>query len=106
MIANLILFAISASILFYVVKYRIHVYVSYEPPIAPTKASRTRLAPITDTDTNRVLTDTLIRLGAKPREAREAVARAIENSPSQDFDAILRTALQECQNPNGITSKR
>lgn len=96
MIANLILFAISSGILFYIVKYRIHVYVSYEPRSPPAKTTRTRLAPTIDTDTNQILTHTLIRLGAKPRMAREAVSRAVANSTSQEFNEILKVAIQEC----------
>ena len=96
MIANLILFALSSGILFYVVKYRIHVYVSYEPRTPRTKTSRTRPAPTIDTDTDQVLTHTLIRLGAKPRMAREAVSRAVANSTNQEFNEILKTAIQEC----------
>lgn len=106
MIANLILFAISASILFYVVKYRIHVYVSYEPRTKKKNEARIRDVQKRSIPDQELLVQTLMKLGAKAKVAREAVDRSIDISPTEDFDSILRIAIQECRQPNGTTSKR
>ena len=107
MIANLVLFAISTTILFYVIKYRIHVYVSYEPRTRKRSESRmneTRKPSIPDQE---LLVQTLVKLGAMPKVARDAVIRSIDISPTEDFDSVLRVAIQECRaTTNGTSSNR
>lgn len=95
MIANLILFIISTGILFYIVKYRIHIYATYELRERTPKKQKPVPREIPDTEE---LVQTLVNLGAKPKIAQGAAIRAIENSPNQDFDQVLRLAIQECQN--------
>ena len=104
LIANLTLFAFSSAVLFYVVKYRIHIYAKYEPT---NQTSRKRVRPAISREhpDTEELVQTLVNLGAKPGIAKSAVIRAIENSPDQDFDQVLRLAIQECQNGNGKKGK-
>ena len=96
LIANLILFTFSAGALFYVLKYRIHIYATYELRDRPVRKRVTR--PVTrEVPDTEELVQTLVRLGAKPKVAQAAAIRAFESSPDQDFDHVLRFAIQECQ---------
>ena len=97
LIANLTLFAFSGAVLFYVVKYRIHIYAKYEPS-SRISGKRVRPAISREHPDTEELVQTLVNLGAKQKTAQAAVIRAIENSPDQNFDQVLRLAIQECQN--------
>lgn len=97
-IANLVLFIFSAAALFYVLKYRIHIYATYEASGQTRKKRIARPVISREIPDTKELVQTLINLGAKSKIAQGAATRAIENSPDQDFDQVLRLAIQECQN--------
>jgi len=119
---NIILFTLSGGILFYVVKYRVHVHVSYqksrrEPktphrdgPYCPIDPRRDRMTeyetgrrrvyrknvqPPADPNTAALLRDTLVSLGASKQQANKAASRAISLNPSTPFEGLLRAAIQE-----------
>lgn len=94
LITNLILFLFSAASLFYVVKYRIHIYATYELRDQTPKKRKTISREVPDTEE---LVQTLVNLGAKPKVAQGAAMRAFESSPDGNFDQVLRIAIQECQ---------
>jgi len=114
---------VSAAILFYILKYRVHIHVTYEAQRTPGRserkgrtvsakvgaATRSTVRPIRQRlerdepgsskldrsgDNLREVTSALINLGCAPAHARKAAARAC-SSGAQDFDALLRRAIQE-----------
>ena len=107
-----LLFITSAFILWYVIKYRIHVHVTIEgsrgkgrvksgrraeergmnPPTAKTRpANFQETTPVLD------IQSALVNLGCKPHRARAAAEHVTRNWPEKDFDAQLRAAIQEVQ---------
>jgi hypothetical protein len=110
---NLALFISTATMLFYVIRYRIHVTVSYtlhRSRRAPRSiASRAgQVAPVDsgeDADVTRDLESALINLGASGKEARERASAAIAQGPG-DFDALLLRAMQAGGEPQHRRSLR
>ena len=98
---NISLFLISVAILFFVVKYRIHITVNYTP--STPKSARARksaaggpaqlpvaLAPSMAPAESEIAA-ALVNLGCKPKKAREVAAKVVP--AGGDFDAMLRRAI-------------
>ena len=103
---NLGLFLSTAAMLFYVVRYRIHVHVEYTPRHRRARAkgsARFASEPKRAADKNlggglstvaRDLESALMNLGASKKEARQRAAVAMAQGPTQDFDALILRAMQ------------
>ena len=111
---NLALFISTATMLFYVIRYRIHVTTSYTPRVRSRRVSRSvasgvgRVAPVDsgeDAGVTRDLESALINLGASGKEARERAAAAIAQGPG-DFDALILRAMQAGGEPQNRRSRR
>jgi hypothetical protein len=98
---NAILFLASCAILYFVLKYRIHLHVEYSPRKAH-RAHRRGVAPSTPSEAPaspvsvQMLADlesALVNLGASKPEARTRAAAAIAQGPG-DFDALILRAMQ------------
>ena len=113
---NLALFISTAAMLFYIVRYRIHLHVEYKPrkrarrhdggmgdcklkrfevPDAYASASG-QVAPVDSGEAAGVARDlesALVNLGASSKEARERASAAIAQGPG-DFDALILRAMQ------------
>lgn len=102
---NLILFAASAAILFYVIRYRIHLHIEYQPrhrsarpqvrrAFAPAvkKADGPQLAPAPSAITSQ-LESALRNLGCDRKKAAAVALKAA--AQAGDFDAKLRFALRQ-----------
>jgi hypothetical protein len=98
------LFLATACMLFYVVKYRIHIHVTYQRPAASTRRRPPEPPPAaqaprpagTTTITAVDLAATLVGLGMSKTEAKRAAARAIRRGAATD-DQLIRIAIQEAQ---------
>jgi hypothetical protein len=104
---NLALFISTAAMLFYIVRYRIHLHVEYTPIRSRrhsrrAQASRSiasgvgRVAPVDSGEAAGVAQDlqsALVNLGASSKEARERASAAIAQGPG-DFDALILRAMQ------------
>jgi hypothetical protein len=110
---NLALFISTATMLFYVIRYRIHVTVSYTPRRSR-RVSRSiasgvgQVAPVDsgeDAGVTRDLESALINLGASGKEARERASAAIAQGPG-DFDALILRAMQAGGEPQHRRSRR
>jgi hypothetical protein len=109
---NLALFISTATMLFYVIRCRIHVSVSYTPRRSR-RVSRSnapgvgQIAPVDsgDAGVTRDLESALINLGASGREARERACVAIAQGPG-DFDALILRAMQAGGEPQHRRSRR
>lgn len=103
---------ISAAILFYVIRYRVHVHVTYTAPAgrrprhhrSPKPASGSAIARTVEptrstaaksSEASSLISSALVNLGAKPRDARAAAERAIQANPAAPFETLLRKAIQE-----------
>lgn len=109
---NLALFVSTALMLFYVIRYRIHLHVEYRPRHnrrqkacdgAAQRHSRFiaskagRVAPVDSGEASGVARDlesALINLGASSKEAKERTAAAIAQGPARDFDTLILRAMQ------------
>jgi hypothetical protein len=103
-------FLISSAILFFVLRYRVHVVVTYTLPGSP-RGIRSPVRSQRATDRSSLVTpgrqaettscrpvqadveSALVNLGCKKLKAREIAARACQQH--QDFDGALRLAIQE-----------
>lgn len=102
---NLGLFLSTAAMLFYVVRYRIHVHVEYTPRHRRARAkgsARFASEPKRAADKNlggglstvaRDLESALVNLGASRKEAQERTAAALAQGPA-DFDTLCFRAMQ------------
>jgi hypothetical protein len=101
---NAALFLISAGILFFVLRYRVHLHVEYTPRKRSGRNPHRRPSPrlvvpgkgTDETVSPQVLRDlesALKNLGASPKEAKERVSAAIEQGVG-DVDLLLLRALQ------------
>lgn len=118
---NLLSPLVCIAILFYVLKYRVHIHVTYtknESSRAGSQSRRSRVSGKVPGDQRaaagprahdrnldhvrteasssalRDITSALINQGCTPAHARKAAARACA-SDAQDFDTLLRRAIQE-----------
>ena len=105
---NLALFISTAAMLFYIVRYRIHLHVEYTPIRSRrhsrrAQASRSlasevgQVAPVDSGEAAGVARDlesALVNLGATKKEARERTAYAIAAGPAPDFDTLILRAMQ------------
>jgi hypothetical protein len=104
-------FLISSAILFFVLRYRVHVHVTYTLPVSP-RGIRSPMRSQRATDRSSLVApgrqaeattncrpvqadveSALINLGCKKLKAREIAARACREH--QDFEGALRLAIQE-----------
>ena len=122
MLPNTLLFLLSSAILWYVIKYRIHVHVTistssrgplssarkpgrraeanrrpdqFERATATVPTAKTRPANSQETTPVLDIQSALVNLGCKPHRARAAAEHVTRNWPEKDFDAQLRAAIQE-----------
>ena len=110
---NLALFISTATMLFYVIRHRIHVTVSYTPRRSrrvsrSTASGVEQVAPVysgEDAGVTRDLESALINLGASGKEARERAAAAIAQGPG-DFDALILRAMQAGGEPQHRRRRR
>jgi hypothetical protein len=109
-IINIMLFLGSATILFYVLKFRVHIHVTYTLPGSP-RGIRSPVRSQRATDRSSLVApgrqaettgcrpvqadveSALVNLGCKKLKAREIAARVCREH--QDFDGALRLAIQE-----------
>ena len=108
---NLALFISTAAMLFYIVRYRIHLHVEYTPLRSRRHARRRfqapametgRVAPVDSGEASGVARDlesALVNLGASKEEARQRTACAIAQGPG-DFDALILRAMQAGGEPS------
>ena len=91
---NLGLFLSTSAMLFYIIRYRIHVHVEYTPRHrrARAKAADKNLGGGLST-VARDLESALVNLGASRKEAQERTAAALAQGPA-DFDTLCFRAMQ------------
>jgi hypothetical protein len=115
---NLALFISTAAMLFYIVRYRIHLHVEYSPLRSRRHARRARfqgpatepgrVAPVDSGEASGVARDlesALVNLGASKEEARQRTACAIAQGPG-DFDALILRAMQAGGEPSARRNPR
>ena len=100
---NLGLFLSTSAMLFYIIRYRIHVHVEYTPRHRRARAKvRLDWSERRAADKNlggglstvaRDLESALMNLGASKKEARERTAVAMAQGPA-DFDTLIFRAMQ------------
>lgn len=112
MLPNALLFFSSAFILWYVIKYRIHVHINISNSRCPLSSARktgrraaargsllptAKTRPVNSQETTPVLDiqSALVNLGCKPHRARAAAEHVTRNWPEKDFNSQLRAAIQE-----------
>ena len=102
---NLALFLSTAAMLFFILRYRIHVHIEYTPRHSRRRGSSSagisrpprvagKLPGEECTPVTRDLISALVNLGAKKKEAQERAAAAIAEGPG-DFDALILRAMQQ-----------
>jgi Holliday junction resolvasome RuvABC DNA-binding subunit len=105
-VLNWALFLASCAILYYVVRYRVHVHIEFSDSPSRQRvkkgrrAERSESTPTTATamtrpDPSNDLSSALVNLGAKPHRARAAAQHVVRNWPDAGFDEQLRAALKE-----------
>jgi hypothetical protein len=109
---DLSLFISTAAMLFYVVRYRIHLHVEYTPIRSRRHARRAQasrspasrvgqVTPFVSGEADGVARDlesALVNLGASSKEARERASAAIAQGPG-DFDTLILRAMQAGGDP-------
>lgn len=107
---NAVIFVMSVGILFFVVRYRIHLHVEYRPRqrkhvhkfhrtaeprlVVPGKGKAGEVSgEAFPPQTLRDLESALRNLGASPKEAHQRATAALAQGPG-DFDALMLRALQ------------
>jgi hypothetical protein len=125
---NLALFISTAAMLFYVMRYRIHLHIEYQPrrnrrtTIHGTRRHRFGSCPsIQEPEGAAVdsgeaaaaklkvfqdLQSALVNLGASKAEARERATVAIAQAPDADFDALILRAMQSGGSPEARRNPR
>lgn len=98
---NLILFLASAGILFYVLRFRVHVHVVYQrkpkpvgnhpSPFKGMRPGRLEAVPKTVSD----LTSALHNLGCRTAKARQIAERVYQQAPQANFTVLLKQAIRE-----------
>ena len=103
---NVMLFLVSVGILIFILRYRVHLHVEYNPKAG--RSVRRRRAEreiiraavpqnaaeqLAQNATRRDLESALVNLGAGKEEARSRAAEAIAKGPG-DFDALILRAMQ------------
>ena len=98
---NAILFSCACAILYFVLRYRVHLHIEYTPCGHKCKRHRRRqtfpsasdAVPSTLFELQRDLESALKNLGANKEEARQRAAQALAQGPG-DFDALILRAMQ------------
>ena len=105
---NVALFLASASILFFILKYRVRIYIEHAATArrrtATVKAPRSAVSPtpsqapasLVSAQIVADLESALVNLGATTGEAKTRAAQAIAQGPG-DFDALILRAMQAQQ---------
>ena len=99
---NLILFLASAGILFYVLRYRVHVHIFYQnrqrkptenhpSPANGKRPVHPEAAPQAVSD----LTSALHNLGCNVAKARQIAERVYQQAPQANFTWLLKQAIRE-----------
>ena len=98
---NLILFLASASILFFVLRYRVHVHVLYQnpgrkpgnhpSPLRGMRPGHLEAVPQAVSD----LTSALHNLGCGAAKARTVAQKVYQQTPQANFDLLLKQAIRE-----------
>jgi hypothetical protein len=92
----------SAAILFFILRYRVHIHISAEPATARTYRRTRRRNPRPtherpSSETITLLTDTLIGLGASRTAARKSAIETVEDQPEgASIEQLLKYALKNC----------
>ena len=92
---------LAAAILAWIVRYRVHIHIAYEPPTPRRRrrsARRRQVEPDAghyDGETVATLTDALVSLGATRTAARAAARKALAELPAGTTDELLRAAIQQ-----------
>lgn len=81
----------SAAILFFVLRYRVHIHVTYAGSRPRSRAARTAAPRSTAADTE--LVSALRNLGCSAPAAKKAATRAAAEAPN-DFNGALKLAIQ------------
>jgi Holliday junction resolvasome RuvABC DNA-binding subunit len=100
-IPNLILFLVSAGILFYVLRFRVHIHILYQRRTKPTenhpspangkRPGRLEAAPEVVSD----LASALKNLGCPAAKGRKIAERVYQQAPQARFEILLREAIRE-----------
>ena len=99
---NAILFSCACAILYFVLRYRVHLHIEYTPcghkckrhrrrQTFPSASERRPVNPFWELQ--RDLESALKNLGANKEEARQRAAQALAQGPG-DFDALILRAMQ------------
>src|ERR1035441_4632631 len=108
---NLALFISTAAMLFYIVRYRVHLHVRSRRHSRRAQRSRSiasgvgQVAPVDSGEAAGVARDlesALVNLGATKKEARERTAYAIAAGPAPDFDTLILRAMQANGEPKRV----
>lgn len=93
---NFFCLVLTAAMLFFIVRYRVHITIRIETPQKARSARPKRAtAPAPPTDnTAAILTETLMNLGATRKQASAAALRAVAGPPAP-FETLLQRALKE-----------
>jgi hypothetical protein len=104
--ACIAMFIFSAAALYFIVRYRVYVHITYTEarpprrrqsrvPVPATTAYQAPAPPIADA-TEQVLAQTLVNLGTSHAKARAAAKRAVAaHRDPISFDELIRTAIKE-----------
>jgi len=98
---NLILFLASAGILFYVLRFRVHIHILYQRRTKPTENhpspanSKRPVHPAAAPQAVSDLTSALQNLGCKTAKARVVAERVYQQAPRARFEILLREAIRE-----------
>ena len=107
---NVMLFLVSVGILIFMLRYRVHLHVEYNPRVSkrhhrvhperavirgtkPASVPQNAAEQLAQNATRRDLESALVNLGAGKEEARSRAAEAIAKGPG-DFDALILRAMQ------------
>lgn len=101
---NLILFFVSSGILFWVLRYRVHIHITYQGQPQKTRrspaAALRRAAPrvcggAAGASTQADISSALINLGCPRTKAFDIAMKVFDQSPSADFTVLLKQAIRE-----------
>jgi Holliday junction resolvasome RuvABC DNA-binding subunit len=92
---------LAAAILGWIIRYRVHIHIEYQPRYTAKRRARRRHMPTEtpagnfDAETVATLTEALVSLGATKTAARAAARKALVEMPNGTSDELLRAAIQQ-----------
>lgn len=101
---NTILFFFSVAILFWVLRYRVHVHVTYQGHQKPIKSRSPAIARRIEPrvcggqageGVQNDLKSALVNLGCAKEKARNVAQKVYSQSPEADFSVLLKQAIRE-----------